>query len=85
MSTPQDDALRMAMHKCEIMTVVDHLVAYVSAAALSAVRNGQEPDEVFATIQSGLQISIEFAVKALQPAWYDQAELMRLEAAWDSE
>lgn len=82
--SPQEEALREAMQKCEIMTVVDHLVSYIGATALSAVRAGDDPDSVFATIRDGLRVSIDYSVNALQPAWYANAELLRVEAHWDS-
>ena len=83
-ASPQEDVLIAAMHKCEIMTVVDHLVAYTGSVALSAVRAGNDPTQVFATVQDGLRVSIDYSVRMLQPAWYDKAELIRLEASLDS-
>ena len=77
--SPQEDALIEAMHK-----LVDHLVAYLGSVALSAVRAGEDPDDVYDTIRKGLRTSIDFAVNALQPAWYANAELLRVEAHWDS-
>jgi hypothetical protein len=82
--SPQEDALIEAMHKCEIMTVVDHLVAYLGSVALSAVRSGEDPTDVFATVQEGLRISIDYSLSQLQPEWYIKAGLIELELSLDN-
>ncbi len=71
--SPEETQLRIAMSAVDLPVVVDHLVARVSVAGLSAVERGMLPEDAYKLVSEGLTEGVRQAFARWRPLWLEKA------------